>query len=147
MTDVATFQNYRALAAAIVEMACADYIDARIVAERGYISSARLRKRIFDMLIDYGAKRYVYREKKTNSLKRGSEGNNKRKLATIRQYYPEQRKALGAAKAVELEAFFRSGTFALYMPNTDPEWVINNLRKRAKHYKRMQTKYSPEFTE
>lgn len=145
MIDASLHENYKALAAAIVEVACADYIDARIVAERGYMSEHKARKKLYDLIISYGERRYVWYDGK--ELRRGSERINKRKLETIKQYMPEKRKELAQYECKELEDFFRSDTFALFMPNTNVTWLLHVLRARARNNDRMTTSYSPKSHE
>ncbi len=138
MTEYA--ENYRELAAAIVKLACADYVDARIIAEYGYLSKAD-KKAMLMNAITYGEKRYCYYDKRTKEIKRGSEKANRRRLETLKRNMPEARKKQAKADAKEIERFFDTEWFEMLMPNTDKRWLLDTLRKRAHKRKRIKTDY------
>lgn len=138
-------ENYQALAAAIVKVACADYIDARIVMEYGMLSPSKKRKELYEQVIRYGERRYCYVRQspvtKKAELKRGSEKKNIRMLMKLKESFPENRKQTAKQDAKELEEFFRSEWFSVLMPNTDVNWLIRTLRGRAHAQERIMTDY------
>lgn len=114
MQDKIDIQNYQRLAAAIVKVAAADYVEALIVINSGGVltsqqrSSAKKKKAMFKDKVqgEKAMNMYITHCKLTNLAK---------------AEYEVQRS----------ENFFRSAQFAILMPNTDPETFIELLRRKA----------------
>ena len=154
MTDENTIAtNYQALAAAIVEVACADYIDAQILNIHRDPTEKKYRDLAFDAVISYGAKRYVYREDgklirqtekdirgitdkgKLGIIHRGNRSTCK-KIKRILEAKDEVYKN-AQAEIRDLEQFFRSDLMHIYAPSIDSERLIDILKKRAENEDRM----------
>lgn len=154
MTDENTIaKNYQALAAAIVEVACADYIDAQILNIHRDPTEQKYRQMAFDEVINYGAKRYVYKEKgklirqtekdirglnekgKMTVIHRGNRSTCK-KIKRILESKDEVYKR-AQAEIDEIERFFRSDLMHIYTPSIDAERLIEILKKRAENEDRM----------
>lgn len=124
---------------------CADYIDARIVRDRGYLDKKKLYKDLMKEAITYGNKRYIYINKK-GELARQTEKGNKRRLKRIKSLLDfEANKKVAEVEAKSCEEFLTSDTFMIYMPNTDGKELINILRRRAKQRNRMNSGYPDIF--
>lgn len=136
--DMANIRNYQSLAAAIVEVACADYIDALIIAEKGYLSEDAYKKEIYNYVVRYGAARYIYKGRYGWQRQR-EKANTKKCQHIVEMMDTDFKKKIAKRDADILEKFFRSKTFAIYMPNTDPDWFINLLKSRAKRGDRFKT--------
>lgn len=136
-----TDRQYANLAAAIVEVAAVDYVDALIVSIKGYLSESEFRRALYDSAIKYGETRYLRKGK--YGITRQDERKNMRsvsKIARILEKDSRRRKAKNEIR--QLEEFFRSPSFALYMPNTDPESFIRLLRVKAEKGERVRSQYS-----
>lgn len=137
----ATDKNYQELASAIVEVACADYVDAMIIAKRGYLTANTARKKLYDLAIKYGASRYIIRDK-NGEIKRSSERRNMNNLRALCEHLPQNRKDSAMREAKQLEKFFKSEYFNVLMPNTDAEWLLQQMRFRAHLGRRFISAYS-----
>lgn len=138
--ELIPIENYYNLASAIVEVACADYVDAKIVSLYGYLSLKEYRKNIYKAYIEYGSKRYIIKSKE--GIKRQKEKiniNKCRKLADLIDL--EKQKELGKYEIKQLEMFFLSDYFDILMPNTDGTNLLRILNRRAKSRKRFKSSY------
>lgn len=145
LMDSLEIENYRRLAVKIVEVACADYIDALIVRQRGYLSQEQMIKLAWKNTISYGQRRYVYRGK-DGLLKRRTESANRYALLLISEALDSTTKKERAEFEIrDCERFFHGKLFALAMPNTDPDGLIRLLKQRARHYERLGTGYNGIF--
>ncbi len=136
-----TESNYAQLAVAIVEAATVDYVDALIIAERGYISEREFRRSLYKATIEYGKNRYMRKGK--YGLVRQDESKNLRaikKIERIIEKSSQRRKAQAEIK--QCESFFRSNLFALAMPNTDVDEFIRLLRLKAEKGERIKSQYA-----
>lgn len=136
-----TERNYAQLAVAIVEAATVDYVDALIIAERGYISEREFRRSLYKATIEYGKNRYMRKGK--YGLVRQDESKNKRavkKIVRIIEKSSQRRKAQAEIK--QIEAFFHSNLFALAMPHTDVDEFIRLLRLKAEKGERVKSQYA-----
>ena len=61
MSDI---RSYQELAAKICEVACADYIDALIIKQDGYLDKEKTIAWLFRKVIECGSRRYVWKDKK-----------------------------------------------------------------------------------
>lgn len=124
------YKPYQELAAAIVRVASADYVEALIIIERGGALTKAQKKKIFLKFIEYGQKRYVYQFggiyfKQKENINRYRLSILKNKLdANSHKYKAEMEARID-------EEFFRSALFAIFMPTTDPETYIKLLNKKA----------------
>lgn len=135
-------RNYQVLAAAIVEAAAADYVDAQIINIYGYISYGEFRRKMFKAVIAYGATRYL-RVSLKKELVRQDERKNMRKLTAIQNKLMNAQRSFEAkANIKELEEFFRSGFFNILMPNTSGEEMIRLLKEKALKKERIRSIYS-----
>ena len=124
------YRGYKELAAAIVRVAAADYVEALIIQERGGTLTKAQKKRIFKKVIDYGRRRYVY--KLGGVMFRQEEQHNKVRLNSLRHELNFHTHAYRAQQEITTdEQFFRWALFATCMPNTDPEVFIVMLREKA----------------
>lgn len=136
-----TERNYAQLAAAIVEVASIDYVDALIINERGYISEREFRRSLYKATIEYGKNRYMRKGK--FGMVRQDEAKNKRaikKIVRIIEKSSQRRKAQAEIK--QIEAFFHSNLFALAMPHTDVDEFIRLLRLKAEKGERVKSQYA-----
>lgn len=124
MPSEPNIRNYQALAAAVVKVAAADYIDALIIIQTGGVLTAQQRA---------GArKKLAMFENKKQGEKAMNMYITHCKLTNItKAEYEVQR----------CENFFRSSTFAILMPNTDPETFIDMLRQKAEANEAIETGY------
>lgn len=132
--------GYKELAYAICKMACDDYIDALILKNRGWLENpeelsrrkARILKKLWRTVINYGERRYIYRAKSDNRIIRQKEEKNKDACEKIAGLIYDYKEFGGPSKTIyECETFFRSGTFSIFMPNIDPEDLISVLKEKA----------------
>ena len=75
--DLIPIENYRTLASAIVEVACVDYVDAKIIALYGYLSLKKYKMQLYKAVISYGEVRYI--RKSGNTFIRQNEIYNMQK--------------------------------------------------------------------
>lgn len=126
-------------------MVCADYIDAQIVKKRGYLDKDKLLSDLTKEAIAYGEKRYIYKNKNGEVVRR-TEKQNLKALENIKYLLDfETHKKIGYVKAKECEEFLLSDTFCVYMPHSDGRALIRILRQRANEKKRMNTGYPDIF--
>ena len=136
-----TERAYANLAAAIVEVAAVDYVDAIIMSIKGYASEAEFRRALYNATIKYGETRYLRKGK--YGVVRQDERKNMRSVSKIaRILEKDSRRQKAKAEIKRLEEFFRSPSFALYMPNTDPESFIRLLREKAERGERVKSQYA-----
>lgn len=117
-------KNYQNLAAAVVKVAAADYVEALIVIQRGGVltaqqrSAARKKRAMFKdkKLADKAVKMYIDHCLATNLVK-------------------------AEIEAEACERFFRSDIFAILMPNTDAEIFIDMLKTKAEANEEIATGY------
>lgn len=134
-------KNYEALAVAIVEAACVDYVDAQIINIYGYLSVSEMRKKLYDAAIKYGKNRYM-RASKCGRV-RQDERRNMRSLNNLRDILSKDQARREAKADIEiLERFFRSDRFNIYMPNTDGELLIAMLKNKAEKKERIKSLYA-----
>lgn len=138
--ELIPIENYYNLASAIVEVACADYVDAKIIALYGYLSPKKYRSQLYKAVIQYGGGRYIC--KSGNKIIRQRESINIRKCKSILDMLNlEKRKEEGKADVKRIEKFFLSDYFDVLMPNTDGHALLSLLNKRAKGRKPFKSKY------
>ena len=138
--ELIPIENYYNLASAIVEVACADYVEAKIIALYGYLSLKQYRKQLYKAVISYGEGRYI--RKCGNKFIRQNEIYNIRKCKNISDMLNlEKRKEDGKYEAKAIERFFLSDYFDILMPNTDGRALLSLLNKRAKGRKPFKSKY------
>lgn len=141
---LATARNYQMLASKIVEVACADYIDAQIVIRQGYVSEDEFINKIFRKVIKYGERRYVYKD--YMGLHRSNARAVNKKLREIKNMLKnDDRQKAAQVECEEIERFFHSPQFAIYMPNTDPDILIRGLKRKAMANERIKTGYPANF--
>ena len=138
--ELIPIENYYNLASAIVEVACADYVDAKIVSLYGYLSLKEYRKNIYKAYIEYGSKRYIIKSKE--GIKRQKEKININKCQKLADLIDlEKQKELSKYEIKQLETFFLSDYFNVLMPNTDGHALLSLLNKRAMGRKPFKSKY------
>lgn len=138
--ELIPIENYYNLASAIVEVACVDYVDAKIIALYGYLSPKKYRSQLYKAVIQYGGGRYIYNT--DNKIVRQRELINIRRCKSIIEMLNlEKRKEDGKYKAKAIERFFLSDYFEILMPNTDGRALLSLLNKRAKGRKPFKSKY------
>ena len=127
------------MAAAIVELAFSDYIDAQIVINTNGapMNRKKFTKRVFKRVITYGKLRYCYKTKDGRYFTRSQE-SNLRELWNIQNLLAD-RSRLGLARAEKrrLVNWFYSDQFDIFMPHTNKEWVIRTLNERANMKRRI----------
>ena len=138
--ELIPIENYYNLASAIAEVACADYVDAKIIALYGYLSLKKYRKQLYKAVISYGGGRYI--RKIENKIIRQQEAINIRKCKNIMDMLDlKKRKEEGQYEAKRIEKFFLSDYFDVLMPNTDGRALLLLLNRRAKARKPLKSKY------
>lgn len=140
-----TERGYQSLAAAIVEAAAVDYVDALIKFKQGYLSTKEFRSNLYRAIIHYGKNRFVRIGKENGKpvMMRQDERKNMRALTKIKNILEKdetRREALAEIK--ELERFFKSERFNILMPHTDSEVFMNLLREKAEKGERVKSIYS-----
>lgn len=126
-------------------MACADYVDALIVRQSGYVSPEMWRSRCYEKAISYGKNRYLYTTKK-GTLKRRTENFNIRELDRLKALINvNERKEMAEYDIRECERYFHGSMFALTMPNTNVDWLIGTLKQRARNHERIFSGYKPNY--
>lgn len=133
-------RHYQELACRIIELACADYIDALIIKRQGYISEEQLKKKIYTMVLDYGKKRYVFKSRHGLTTQKNTINLNKcRAISKMLQGKDVIAKAEYDIR--QTEEYFHSPQFAIYMPNTDADGLIHLLKRKALRGERMSVGY------
>lgn len=133
-------KHYQELAAAIVEVACSDYIDIKIVSTHGYLDFHTYRMKCYRTILDYGKKRYIFKTQK--GFKRQTEKVNLRKCQTISELVDiEFQKKQSELDENQFKSFFLSNYFDILMPNTNKYIFLDTLNKRAEKRMRFKTKY------
>lgn len=129
MTD----RPYYELATTIVQMAFSDYVDSQIVINTGGqpFDKKKHRQRIFKRIITYGKTRYCYKTRDGRIFTR-TERTNLSDLRLIKDLLSnESRIRVAKAEKRRIIAWIYSDQFDIFMPNTNKEWVIKELNKRA----------------
>lgn len=132
--SVSEMEAYGNLAAAIVQQACADYVEALKILNGDFSQDyiEKKQRKLWKAVLRYGERRYIYRDKKTKELTRQREKNNLsacREIARLVWNASIIERAEG--DKMSCEAFFRSGAFDIFMPNTDGEDLIKALQRKA----------------
>ena len=144
MYDKTVSRCYQELGAKIVELACADYIDAQIIKRKGYISEKQYRDRLFAKAIEYGRRRYIWKDSK--GIQRQKNGRNLFKCRELAKLIDGKERIAKAEADIRLiEDFFHGSLFALSMPNTDPDGLIRLLKLKAMQGERMSTGYPSRY--
>ena len=137
--------NYQALATEIVKVACADYVDALIVKKQGFMSESVLKNKIYKAVIAYGERRYLYIDKH-GRMQRRKESQNLKALYRIEELTNlKKNREMAEYDVRELEKFFKSGRFAIFMPNTNANWLITQWKKNALQHERIETGYKSNY--
>ena len=144
METKAETRRYQELGAKVVELACADYIDALIVKRNGYISEQQYMDRLWRKVIEYGKKRYVWKDR--TGMHHTKNGVNALKCKDLKRLLNGRANSDTAdAEIRACEEFFHSALFALSMPNTDPDGLIRILKMKAMNGERMSTGYPSKY--
>ncbi len=107
-------QNYQRLAAAVVEIAAADYVEAMIVIQHGGVLTAQQRS-------SARKKRAMFKDKQ--------QGERAMQMYIDHCYITNLTKA--EIEAENCLRFFYSPLFAMFMPHTDPNAFVDRLTVKA----------------
>lgn len=136
-----SYAGYKELAYRIALIACVDYVDSLIVRKRGYLTKKgklKIEKKIWKEYLEYGSYRLYNAEGKLTSIKERRKMIRKLKNAIE---IPQNMKNQAKAEAQRLEDWFHDRSFAIFMPDIEPDDLIRKLKGYARANKRLPGDY------